>query len=215
MTQKLRLIHDGLATTPQNLNSILLADLDLENAEKAGERTHGGHPVKRNAANKQAAYVPVSNPFDAAQPGFIDLFITDRVQRSYEVGEISKALAAGWITHTFFDDATLSEPAISAVALSAAINGTLSIDGSGLTSISPDIAALLIRTPTLPPIELQFTRDEILAAPYSGTWTATDIDFVVPVTSSLGQILRDPATLLISVYSDGVISDEFTFNWVP
>lgn len=198
---KLRLVHTGLAASPPNRNSVLLDDLDLENKSD------------RRPSNKQPAYVPLVNPFDEAQPGFIDLLITDRVQASFERGRIRQAITAGWISTVLFDDTTLTPPVISNVALSAALNGTLTITGTGFLSVSPDVTALLIRTADLPvPIELQLTADEIIAAPYSGSVIATQIQFTVPITSSLGQIVRDPIRLFFSVYSDGQLSEEFEYT---
>lgn len=203
---KLRLTHNGLATSPQNLNPILLADLDLENAEKADKR-------QRNPANKQPAYVPQVNLFDSAQPGYIDLRISNRVQQSFEVGNIRQAIDEGWLLGVFFDDTTLTPPVVTNVALSGSISGTLTVTGTGFLSIAPDVSALLMRVPSIPPISFQLLQSEVIAAPYSGTFTAVEIEFVVPITSILGQLLRDPTTLLVSVYSDGVISDEFQFDW--
>lgn len=201
----LRLTHNGFATTPKNLRSILIPDIDLENSEKDGY-------LRRNPLKKQPAYIPVVNPYDQSQPGFIDLVISDKVQASYECGMIRKAITHGWLLATIFDDATLTEPNITAVNITAPIGGQLQITGTGFTSISPDVTALLIEVEeSFPPIEIQLSESEILAAPYSGSILATAIDINIPFTSSLGQIVRNSAVFLITVYSDSKFSNRFRY----
>lgn len=202
----MRLRHVGLTATPPNRRSVLIADIDLENAEKSG--------VPRHATKKQQAYIPVTNPYDDTQNGFIDLLITDRVQASYESGQIKKAIDNNWITATIFDDSALSTPIITNVQYNPpAINGEFQIDGSGFDSVAPDITAVLI-SPVIdgPPIEIQLSEYEILNAPYSGSIAAGQIKFTVPFTSTLGQLLRSPQTLIVEIYSDKLLSDEYTYN---
>lgn len=202
----LRLTHTGLMTSPPNRRSVLIPDIDLENAEKAG--------IPRRPATKQPAYVPVVNPYDDNQAGFIDLVISDRVQASYEAGQIKKAIDEGWLSATIFDDSALTPPSVTNVQYNPpTINGELQIDGAGFDSVAPDITAVLIAAEVQgPPIEIQLSEWEITHAPYSGTILPAQIKFTVPFTSTLGQLLRSPQTLYVAVYSDKQLSNEFVYN---
>jgi len=196
----LRLVHTNVSK-----RSVLLADLDLENAEKGNERRH--------PERKQAAYVQQVNPYDESQPGFIDLRLSSRVRTSYAAGQIKKAISEGWLTSEIFDDSALSTPVITNVTLSAPINGDLTIDGSGLTSKSPDITAVMFSVQNVViPIEVQLSQNEILNPPYSGAIGAAQIKFTVPITSTLGQILSNGMPVDVMVYSDKLISEPYSFT---
>lgn len=203
----LRLIHNGHTVTPQIRRSILIDDIDLENAEKNG--------VPRHLPNKQEAYLPELNPYDETQRGYIDLIITDKVQASYEAGKIHRMIGEGWVLATIFDDSALDQPNITNINISSPISGVFTITGTGLKSLAPDVSSVLIGVNNVdPPIDIQLSEAELLAAPYNGTITDLQIQFDIPFTSTLGQLLRSSQELEVVVYSDGLLSDPYIHDHV-
>ena len=181
---------------------MLLPDVDAEN-----------RGADRDPARKQHSYVPLVNPYDRAQPGWVDLDATVKVSASYSFGAIRKSVLAGWITAQLFDDATLTTPVVAGVSVTGVASLEVRISGSGFVSVAPDITAVLFSVfDAYPPAELQLSQGEVLAAPYSGSIAAGLIAFTAPFTSPLGQVLRAPAEVHVRVYSDGVLSAGFRYD---
>lgn len=92
---------------------------------------------------KQKCYVPRVQPVTGVA-GYIDLKETDRVLMSQAKGVIKGFQTAGLATVTSFLDSDVSAPVTTSVEIDAPGAGQVTITGTGLTSLAPDITMVTI-----------------------------------------------------------------------
>jgi hypothetical protein len=151
----LRLTHTQVAQGP-----LLISDIDDGLPNKTAKRgvghpdkylrdgNHPGGPDKStsrgSSALKQKCYVPRVKSGEVSIAGYIDLAETDRVLMSQARGVIRGLVAAGQLTVTSFPASDVAAP----INLSARFNfpsaGDITISGSNLTSLAPDISSVVV-----------------------------------------------------------------------
>jgi hypothetical protein len=93
---------------------------------------------------KQKCYVPRVKATDATVAGYIDLAETDRVLMSQYKGCIKGLQTAGHITVTSFLPSDIVAPVVTTAQIDAPGAGDLTITGTGLTSLAPEITTVII-----------------------------------------------------------------------
>lgn len=158
----LRLIH---AQTVQG--ALLVDDIDDGLPNKMTHRLgSSGDPkayVRDGYANerKQPCYVPRTKPTDATLPGYIDLDETPRVQLSADHGKIAGLTAAGLISVVSLVASDLLAPAISGATIDTPSAGDVTIAGTHLASVSPNITSVHLFGAGVGDVTL--TQDQIIA----------------------------------------------------
>jgi len=94
--------------------------------------------------NKQKVYVPRTKAGDATVAGYIDLKEGDRVLLSQAKGTIHGLQVAGLITVTSFLPTDVVAPVITTADLDTPSSGDLTITGTGLTSLAPEITTVIL-----------------------------------------------------------------------
>lgn len=192
-----RLIHNQTVQ-----GGLLVNDIDdgLPNKEvhRLGSTANPAAYVRDGYANKpkQACYVPYSQTSKGYPtiPGYIDVNQTDRVTLSAGKGKIFKLSSkpqngalAGAGDFPLITVVSLTASQIVAPVVTAAAHGSpVTITGTTLTSVSPDITTVTFAKGSAgtTPAPAIWTQAAILAA--SGTVTATSI--TIPAVAFTGQV---------------------------
>lgn len=141
----LRLIHAQTVT-----GAILVDDLDdgLPNKQtyRLGSNADPKAYDRDGYANdaKQPCYVPRVKATDATIAGYIDLKQTDRVNLSASKGKIKKLQTMGLITVVSFVASDLNAPTLSVADKDTPGAGDLTLTGTNLLSVSPNITRVVI-----------------------------------------------------------------------
>lgn len=143
----LRLIH---AQTVQS--SILVDDIDDGLPNKEVHRLTGNPKAypRDGYANKvkQKCYVPYSKVSSGLTlAGWIDINESDKVTLSNFKGKISKMKTAGLISVTSFTAANVAAPVLTSAATNTPGAGDLTITGTTMTSVAPDVTSVYLTTP--------------------------------------------------------------------
>lgn len=114
--------------------------------QRDGSGLSGAGKSTRPGVNylKQKCYVPRVKAGETTVAGFIDLKETDRVLMSQAKGVIKGLQAAGHITVTSFLDSDVAAPVATTIEIDAPGAGQVTITGTGLTSLAPDITTVTI-----------------------------------------------------------------------
>lgn len=193
----LRLTHTQVAQGP-----LLISDIDDGLPNKTAKRGVG-HPDKYlrdgnspggpdkstsrgSSALKQKCYVPRIKAGEPTIAGYIDLAETDRVLMSAARGVIRGLLAANQLTVTSFPASDVAAP----INLSARFNfpsaGDVTISGSGLTSLAPDITSVVFTgSGAKTVLQAQITSDGGSVGASSIVVKATSIPGVAEQTTSV------------------------------
>ncbi len=159
----LRVIHsqseDGL---------IILSD--IEDGARFGSRTI--LDAAKRAVLKQEVLVPFENPNDSTQPGFVDLIESDNVLLSASHGCIAGLVANSLASVQIYSAADLTTPVITTADLDTPGAGDLTVTGTDLLSIPPDVSQLILTGTGA----VTYTKAQIITG--TGTWT--DVEIVVP-----------------------------------
>lgn len=122
--------------------------------------------------HKQKCYIPRTKAGDATVAGYIDLKESDRVLLSQNKGVIKGLQAAGLITVTSFVATDLAAPTVATAVIDDPGAGDLTITGTGMTSLAPEITSVIITGDGA----VTLTQTQITGG--GGTVTATSI--VIP-----------------------------------
>jgi hypothetical protein len=167
----LRLTHTQVAT-----GGLLINDIDDGLPNKTAKRGVGDPKTYQRDgyanAPKQPCYVPRAKLTDATVAGYIDLVETDRVLLSQQKGTIAGFVRAGLLTVTSFASTVLAAPVLTSATLDTPGAGDLTIVGTGLTSLAPEITTVILTGD----IELTLTQAQIVSG--GGSVGATSI--VIP-----------------------------------
>jgi hypothetical protein len=132
--------------------AILVDDIDDGLPNKTAHRlgsTANPDAYKRDGyANdpKQSCYVPrsrASNGFPLVA-GYIDLHETQRVTLSAGKGKIFKLVAAGLVSSVSFTASQVAAPTLTVADLGTPGAGDLTLTGTNLVSIAPDVTSVVI-----------------------------------------------------------------------
>lgn len=140
---------------------------------------------------KQKCYVPRRKLTDTTIAGYIDVAETDRVLMSQAKGVIKGLQGAGHLTVTSFLPTDVTAPVLTTSDLDTPGVGDLTLTGTGLTSLAPDITTVYI-TGT---VTFTFTQAQIIAG--GGTVAATSIFIpaaMIPlavITTTFAQVKAD------------------------
>jgi hypothetical protein len=140
----LRLIHNQTVQGP-----VLVDDIDDGLPNKTAHRLGStGDPKaydRDGYANypKQSCYVPRVKATDTTIQGYIDVKQTDRVTLSAGKGKIQKLKNAGLITVVSFTTADVVAPVVSAGAIDTPGVGDVTITGTDMLSLSPNITKVI------------------------------------------------------------------------
>lgn len=140
---------------------------------------------------KQSTYVPRTKPSDATIAGFIDLVETDRVLMSQAKGVIAGMQSAGLLTTVTFTAADVVAPTVSTIEIDAPSSGDVTITGTNLTSVNPNITTVVVTGTGA----VTLTQAQIISDGGSVGATSIVID-----TSSIGSVVKN--TSLMSVTAD-------------
>lgn len=147
---------------------------------------------------KQRCYVPRRKIVDPTIAGYIDLAESDRVLMSQAQGDIHGFVAGGFITVTSFTAADVVAPVITTARIDSPTAGKLTIVGTDLTSLLPDISKVYI-TDTSWSGTVALTATQITGA--GGTFNATTIT----IPASLLPVVTVSLTS-VQVWSDNQVS---------
>lgn len=176
----LRLIHTQVAA-----GALLVNDIDDGLPNKTARRliAPADQYERDGYANKpkQKCYVPRVNAADITQPGYIDLTETDRVLLSSGKGVIAGLVRAGHLTVVSFQPADIATPVLTLARLGVPGAGQVTITGTSLTSVLPDITSVIFTGTGA----VTLTAAQILTG--GGTVTATSI--VIPAALIPGVAL--------------------------
>lgn len=146
-------------------------------------------------ATKQKCYVPRVNPSDSTQAGYIDLQETDRVLLSYQKGTIAGLVKAGLLDVVSLTAGDIAAPTLASADLDVPTAGDLTLTGTSLTSIAPNVTSVIITGTAAKTL----TAAQILAG--GGTVSATSI--VIPA-ATIGAVAA--GTSSAQVKSDGLLT---------
>lgn len=168
---RIRVIHSQTGQGPLLIN-------DIED----------GMPRKEFAyLHKQQVYVPRVDPVDPTVAGFADLVPTDKVLLSVDKGVIKGLVASGnALTPVYFTDADLATP----VVATAVLAGTLTITGTGLTSLSPDQSSVVVTGTGATTV----TQAQIIA----GGGVVTAVSIVVPAALVVGVAVATSSAKVVA-----------------
>lgn len=128
--------------------ALLIDDVDDGLPNKTAKRLSGDPKAMpldgASKAPKQKCYVPRVKAAEPAIPGYVDLNETARVLRSAAGGKIAGLVAAGKATVVSLVASDLATPVVSLANLDAPGAGDLTITGTGLLSVSPDITRVVL-----------------------------------------------------------------------
>jgi len=190
----LRLIHKQTTA-----GALLINDIDDGLPNKTARRmvAPATQYERDGYANKpkQKCYVPRVNSADSTQAGYIDLTETDRVLLSYQKGTIAGLVRAGLLDVVSFVAGDIAAPTLSLADLGTPGAGDLTLTGTSLTSIAPDVTSVVITGTGA----VTLTATQILTG--GGTVSATSI--FIPAALVPGVAL---ATSSAKVKSDGLFS---------
>lgn len=139
----LRLSHNQTVT-----GGLLVSDIDDGLPNKTAVRLIGDPQRYRRDgyanAPKQACYIPHSKIGDPTIAGYIDVKETDRVLMSVNNG-VAKGLSdKGLLTVTSFTSANVATPTVSSANLDSPSPGDLTITGTTLTSLAPEVTSVIL-----------------------------------------------------------------------
>lgn len=202
----LRITH-----TQTTLNKIYLTDVDdglprrtakrgtgdPSKSEKDGSVPSGVDKSTKPGVNslKQQCYVPRVKPTDATIAGYIDLHETDRVLMSADDGVIKGHQTAGRVTVVSFTPADVVAPVLTTADLDTPGVGDITITGTGLTSLAPDITSVILTGTAA----VTLTQSQITLG--GGTVGATSI--VIPAALVPGVVV---ATTSAQIRADNQLS---------
>lgn len=168
-----RLIHNQTTMGPIRIDDI---DDGLPNktAHRLGSTANPDAYERDGYANKpkQPCYVPYWKPGSTTIPGYIDLRETQRVELSAGKGKIFKFQQAAYVTVVTFAMSDLTAPAVTAANLGVPGPGDLTITGTNMLSIQPEVTSVVITGTGA----VTLTQAQIIA----GGGTVTDISIVIP-----------------------------------
>lgn len=151
----LRLTHTQVAQGP-----LLISDIDDGLPNKTAKRGVG-HPDKYerdgnspsgpdkstkqgSSALKQKCYIPRTKAGEPSIAGYIDVAETDRVLMSQARGVIKGLQGAGHLTVTSFSPSDVGTPTVASARFNTPSAGDVTITGTNLTSLAPDITSVLV-----------------------------------------------------------------------
>lgn len=94
--------------------------------------------------NKQKCYVPRTKPGEPTIAGYIDIKESDPVLMSQARGTIKGLQTAGHLTVTSFIPTDIAAPTLATADLDTPGLGDLTITGTNLTSLAPDITTVIL-----------------------------------------------------------------------
>ena len=153
---------------------------------------------------KQKCYVPRVKATDPTIPGYIDIKETDRVLISVDRGTIGGFQNCGKLTVVSFTDADVVAPVVTWAQIGIPSAGKLTITGTGLTSLTPNITRVIITGTGA----VTLTQAAIVA----GGGTVTAVSIVVP--SGLIPGIVDPGSDC-QVLADDQLSNVFALVKAP
>jgi hypothetical protein len=191
----LRIIHNQTVS-----GALLIDDIDdgLPNKEvhRLGSTSDPKAYVRDGYANKvkQACYISYAKPTDATLPGYITVNQTPKVLLSAGKGKIAKMQTTGLITVVSLVQSDLNAPTISAAHLGVPGAGDLTLAGTNLLSVAPNITKVIITGSGA----ITLTKDQILSGGGSVSNTAIVIPAAnipgVALTTSSVKVLADDQT---------------------
>lgn len=170
-----RLIHNQTTQGPIRIDDI---DDGLPNktAHRLGSTADPKAYKRDGYANdpKQPCYVPFWKPGSTTIPGYIDLRQTQRVELSAGKGKIwgFQQGTSPFITLATFAPGDLTAPAVTAANINVPGPGDLTITGTNMLSIQPEVTSVVITGTGA----VTLTQAQILA----GTGTVSDTSIVIP-----------------------------------
>lgn len=144
---------------------------------------------------KQKVYVPRVKAGETSVAGYIDIKETDRVLMSQAKGCIKGLQTAGHITVTSFTDADVAAPTVATAVMDAPGVGDMTITGTNMTSLAPDITTVIITGTGAKTL----TQSQITTG--GGTVSATSIVIPAALIPSVAA-----ATSSVQVRADGQLS---------
>jgi hypothetical protein len=171
----LRLIHNQTVLGP-----ILIDDIDdgLPNktVHRLGSMADPDHYARDGYAikDKQKCYIPYYKPGNQTVQGYIDIRETERVTHSSGKGKIDGMRRAGLIQVVQFVKTDLAVPVLTNAQLDVPGAGDLTITGTKLLSLTPDISTVILTGAGA----VVLTMTQILAA--GGVAAFTDTSIVIP-----------------------------------
>lgn len=198
----LRLVHSQV-----NSGALLIDDIDdglpNKNVHRLGSTADPNAYERDGYANKpkQACYLPVDNPADTSQPGFIDLNETERVTHSAASGKISGFQTSGQLSVTSFLASDLVAPIITAAEIDLPAVGDLQIDGTDFLSVTPDVTSVRVFGGGVGDVTL--TATQIIAV---SPGAVGDVQIIIDTTLMGGLVAGDE----VEVTSDGQTTAPFT-----
>lgn len=191
----LRLVHAQTVT-----GSILVDDIDDGLPNKHVNRLGGSGNPKAYArdgyskAPKQPVYITRVKKTDTTIAGYIDLRETPRVQLSAAKGKILGLKNSGKITVVSFVEGDIVTPTVTSATLNSPGAGDLTIVGTGMLSVAPEISTVIITgTGAVTLTQAQITTG-------GGTFTNTSVVILaalvpgIATTSSLVKVKADTFT---------------------
>lgn len=141
----LRLIHTQTVSGAHLVDDINdgLPNKTAHRLGSTGDPKAYAHDGYANAP-KQKCYVPRVKAGDVTVAGYIDLNETARVIRSAANGKIAGLAASGKITVVSLVAADLATPVITTAQIGVPGAGALTITGTGLASVAPDITRVVL-----------------------------------------------------------------------
>jgi hypothetical protein len=119
---------------------------DPKRSQRDGSVLSGPDKSTKPGVNylKQKCYLPRVKAGETSVAGYIDLKETDRVLMSQGKGCINGLRVAGHITVTSFTAADVAAPTVATAQTDVPGAGDLTITGTNLTSLAPDITSVVI-----------------------------------------------------------------------
>lgn len=202
----LRITHTQVAIGPHHLTDIddglprqtaKRGVGDPKRVERDGSGLSGPDKSTKPDVNylKQKVYVPRVKAGETSVAGYIDLKETDRVLMSQAKGCIKGLQAAGHITVTSFTAADVAAPTVASAVMDSPGVGDMTITGTNLTSLVPDITSVIITGTGA----VTLTQSQITVG--GGSVSATSIVIPAALIPSVAA-----ATSSVQVRADGQLS---------
>lgn len=202
----LRITHTQVALGPHHITDIddgltrqtsKRGTGDPKRVQRDGNSLSGPDKSTKPGVNylKQKCYLPRVKAGETSVAGYIDIKETDRVLMSQGKGCINGLRVAGHVTVTSFTAADVAAPTLSVADLGTPGAGDLTLTGTNMTSLAPDITSVILTGTGA----VTLTQTQITTG--GGTVSATSI--FIPAALITGAVVTATSA---KVRADGQLS---------